>query len=165
MPLWEKWQNLRISEMFSPPKKHHSYYWSAVLSSRYAHAEQILISQPNFHGEGKYKRHTRHWSVWPKAEAEKKCNGYQRMLLVWRERTHGSGKKWDQWAIWSLPLLYVATQLSSEIWTYLDCEPGHFLSWWKIHMQELPWDPTIQLEFICWTFHLYGKSDSIFVTF
>lgn len=41
------------------------------------------------------------------------------------ERGHvsGSGKNWDQWALWSLPLLYVATGLAVTGGD-LDCEFG-----------------------------------------
>lgn len=39
----------------------------------------------------------------------------------------GSGKNWDQWAIWSLPLLYAAIQLAL-IRGNLHCELGQLLS-------------------------------------
>lgn len=45
------------------------------------------------------------------------------------ERGHmsGSGENWEQWAFWSLPLLYVATQLT-VIKGDLHCELGQLLS-------------------------------------
>lgn len=82
MPLGERQQNLTIAGMFSPPKKCHSCNWSTVLMLN----EFWFLNLISVH-KGKQKRHTRHWPVWPKAEAEKKCSAYHRMLLVWRERT------------------------------------------------------------------------------